>query len=101
MATPEEIRNAEARLSALLEELIDLLKPSAYCDDPDCSVDHEHVPDGPWMIDGWAIAIDLVAESKESEYDIVETWTTYLRSKGLPQTQCIGLGHSLIKWAGG
>lgn len=83
------------RISALLEELIDLVKPE-HCGDPEC--DHDHMPEGPWMITGWALAVDCAAEQPETGE--VETWTGCFRSKNLPRTQCHGLGATIMHWSG-
>jgi hypothetical protein len=82
------------RVSALLEELIDLLKPEP-CDDPEC--DHAGIPEGPWMISGWALAVDLTAEGDDGE---VDTDPMFFRSKNLPRTQCCGLGKLIMNASG-
>lgn len=87
------------KLSALLEEYLDSIKPTKDCGNPECDVDHD-CPDGPWMISGWAMGVDLTAESEEESIDEVETWTITLRSKGLPRTQCLGLGVTISNSAG-
>lgn len=84
------------RVTALLDELMDLIKPQ-LCTDPSCTAEHEDIPNGPWMISGWAMAIDVTAEGSEN----VETWTTCWRSKGIPRTQALGLGATLVNWNGG
>lgn len=98
MATNPEV---ELRVTALIEELMDLIKPNPNgCGDPHCETQHDHIPEGPWMLNGWVMVVDLMAESKEVG-DEVECWSTALCSKSLPWTQCVGMGHHLIKWAGG
>lgn len=45
MATNREV---EARVSALIEELMDLIKPNPDgCGDPHCEAQHDHIPEGP------------------------------------------------------
>lgn len=83
------------RVSALLEELMDLVKPYGGCEDPDCTANHE-APEGPWMISGWVMAIDVTAEGSSD----VETWTTCWASKGMPRTQGLGLAATLVDWKG-
>lgn len=92
---PDERDPVVQRISALLEELMDLIKPRP-CTDPGCMADHE-IPDGPWMVSGWVMAIDVTAEGEED----VETWTTCWASKGMPRTQGLGLAATLVDWKGG
>lgn len=95
----EEKKIVSKRIGELLEEMIDLIKPDGTCGDPDCMQIHDTPPEGPWMITGWAMAVDLTAESIDN--DDVETWTLVFRSRGLPRTQCLGLGATIVDSAGG
>lgn len=88
-------------ISALLEGMIEKLIPSE-CDNPDCDHHHDQIPDGPWLISGWALAVDISAEGKgEDKDDEVQTYTSIWRSSGLPRTQCLGLGQSIVSYAAG
>lgn len=84
------------RVTALLDELMGLIRPKE-CDDPTCVAQHDDIPEGPWMISGWVMAVDVTAEGT----DEVETWTTCWGSKGMPRTQALGLGSTLVNWKGG
>lgn len=86
-----------ARVSALLDELMGLIKPRE-CNDPTCHADHEdNIPEGPWMVSGWVLSVDVTAEGATD----VETWTTCWASKGLPRTQALGMAMTLVNWKGG
>lgn len=84
------------RVTALLDELMDLVRPR-QCVDPECVTAHDDIPEGPWMISGWVMAIDVTAEGAEN----VETWTTCWASKGMPRTQGLGLAATLVDWKNG
>jgi hypothetical protein len=82
-------REVTRRITELLDELVDLIKPTGFCGQ--CEEQHD-CPPGPWMITGWVMAIDIAAESVDDDQDAeVETWTTTYKSKNLPNTQAFGL----------
>lgn len=89
-------KEVEHRISALLDELMDLVKPEE-CDDPNCTVVHEPIPKGPWMLSGWTLAADVTAEGEED----VETWTCCFRGPTTLRTQALGMAVTLVKWHGG
>lgn len=97
MQQDENEQNISERITALLDELTDLLKPTG-CDNPHCDHEHDHpIPEGPWIIGGWVLAVDIAAEGQTE----VETWTNYAASTGIPRSQALGLGHSIVRWCGG
>lgn len=97
MVDPRVVEIRE-RISGLIDELHDLIKPTNDCGDPECTAVHDDCPEGPWMMSGWVIAIDFTAEGEDEE---VETWTKFEHSKGLPRTQALGLGTTIVKSCGG
>lgn len=86
------------RISEVIEELMDLIRPQGVCGNPACENDPHECPEGPWMTSGWVLAIDIAAEGEGGE---VETWTVPFASRGIPTSQTIGLGTKIVKWFGG
>lgn len=84
-------KEVQEKIASLLDELVSLIRPQGICTNPDCDC---KAPDGPWMVHGWVLAVDTTAEGDDGE---IETWTQIWRSKGIPRTQAVGLGHSIVK----
>lgn len=86
------------RVSELIEELMDLIRPQGICGNPACENDPHPCPEGPWMTRGWVLSIDISAEGDNDE---LETWTTFFSAKNMPTAHIIGLGAKIQKWYGG
>lgn len=94
----ESIEIVSNRISDLLEELMDLIRPQGVCGNPACQDDPHPCPEGPWMTSAWVMAIDISAEGEDGD---IETWTMHFGSRNPSSTQSIGLGSKIVRWSGG
>lgn len=94
----ESIKVVSERVSELLEELMDLIRPQGVCGNPACEHDPHPAPDGPWMMSGWVMAVDISAEGDDDE---LETWTMHFFSKNISTSQGLGLGMKIARMHGG
>lgn len=75
-------REARERIQKVLDETVDTLGPSSEDDQSD-------VPQGSWMVTGWAMAIDYTVIGDDGE---TETWTACIHAKGTSSSHAMGLG---------